>query len=356
MQNLNLYQYLKVKNNHRPLVFNSVLWLLLFTLLLVVFTKGTPPITVDFAFTSVFVILLTFPVLINFYVLIPQFLKNERYLSYALLLLIIWLVFSYVIDQGIHPILDALFTNLFFISYPRGINIYIITSIVLLATSLLKLGEDWIYFNTNENRLLRLKNTQVENQLSALRTQTNPHFLFNSLNVIYALALEKNEQITHSILQLSDILRYVLYDSNVDRIIIAKEINLLKNYIQFQEVRDRIQHKVTLHINLENETFNIYPMLLLPLVENAYKHSNLTSNSNYGYITINLEERNGKLTFKIKNSKSLVKIDSMYESSGIGMENIKTNLKLVYPDSHRFLINETEDDFEVELTIWNDYE
>jgi hypothetical protein len=352
MQSLNLYQYFRTKNNHSPLLFNSVLWSLLFITLLVIFTKGKAPIKVDFAYTGIFTLFLTLPVLLNFYVLMPRFLKKERYILYLMTLLGNWILFSIVIQMGLQPVLDALFANLFFISYPTGIHIYITTSVVLAATTLLKLAEDWFYYNTNENRILKLKNTQVETQLSALRAQINPHFLFNSLNVVYSLALEKSDKITGSILQLSDILRYVLYENNVDRVPLKREVKLLKQYIAFQELRNRDQGEVDLLIEVEDPNFKIYPMLLLPLLENAYKHGDMSENKTSGFISIQLRQHGNSCSFSLINSVSNKKVASTTESSGIGLDNIKSNLELVYPGAHEFSTENTEQGFTVKLSLF----
>lgn len=106
-----------------------------------------------------------------------------------------------------------------------------------MATTLLKLAEDWFYFNATENRILKLKNTHIETQLTALRAQMNPHFLFNSLNVIYSMAIEKKENITKAIVELSDILRYVIYDSDTERVSLKQEVELINNFIAFQNYR-----------------------------------------------------------------------------------------------------------------------
>ncbi len=302
-----------------------------------------------FAYTSVFLLFLTIPVFLNFYLLIPRFLKNERYPLYISLFLGNWVGISLLMDQVMPTVLNNLFTNLFFISYPTGMNIFIITSVVLVASTLLKLAEDWFYFNKNENRLLRLKNSQVETQLSMLRAQINPHFLFNSLNVIYALALEKNSNITKSILQLSDILRYVIYDSNVERVTLETEKELIQNYINFQKLRLREQHKVVFLSDIENKNFKVYPMLMLPLIENAYKHGDLSSPD--AVISINLEQRKNALLFQINNIKKEQEKGGLSESSGIGLENIKSSLELVYPNSSEFIINESSKSFEVIITI-----
>ena len=195
MQSLNLNSILKQTNYHRPLLFNSVLWLLAFVILAFIFSKGKSIFAADLIFTGGFIIFLSIPACINFYALIPRFLKHEKYVLYVISFVINLAVFSLLCDIALEPILDLLFPGYFFISYLSGWNILLVFTIFLIASTLLKLAEDWIYFNTNENRILKQRNQQIVTQLSALRAQINPHFLFNALNVIYALALEKKEGI-----------------------------------------------------------------------------------------------------------------------------------------------------------------
>jgi len=351
MQPLNFQNYFKIKKHHSPLLFNAGLWCLIFATLLVVFTKGNLPIKVDFAYTAAFLLFLSLPVSLTFYLLIPKFLKQERYILFTLLFTINWLFFAFLLDKTLLPLLDLLFPDLFFISYPTGYNFYLISGVVLLASTLLKLAEDWFYFNANQNRLLQLKNQQVESQLSTLKAQINPHFLFNSLNVIYALALEKSNNITEGIVQLSDILRYVLYDTNVERVPLKKELTLLENYIAFQELRQRDKGQVELYKHLEDEDFQIYPMLLLPLVENAFKYSANETASEGSNIRIKIVQKDQMFCFQISNAILERSTNQLLESSDIGLKNIRNNLQLVYPDSHQFIVQKTAEVFSVELTI-----
>ncbi|VAV83314.1 hypothetical protein MNBD_BACTEROID02-686, partial [hydrothermal vent metagenome] len=190
---LNLNPYLKKLNNHSPLLFNSVLWLFSFAILLFIFSKGKAPIKIDYIYTFGFLISIAIPVIINLYILIPYLLKRERYLLFVIAFLINLLLFTQLNTWFFEPILDALFPDYFFISYHSNTKIIVVFSIFLIATTLIKLSEDWFHFNSNENRNLKLQNEQIQLQLSSLRSQINPHFLFNSLNVIYALTIEKKE-------------------------------------------------------------------------------------------------------------------------------------------------------------------
>lgn len=350
MQNLNLNLLIKKANYHRPLIFNAVLWSLAFVILVFVFSKGKLPITVDYIYTITFLIVMAIPVLINFYVLLPKFLKHEKYVRYSVYFSINLITFAMLGSWLFQPILDVLFPNYFFISYLSKTNILFVFTIFLIATTLLKLAEDWFYFNTNENKMLRLKNLHIETQLSALRAQINPHFLFNSLNVIYALALEKKEGVTDAIVQLSDILRYVIYDSNSERVALKDELILLQNYIAFQNYRVELPNATSFNSTIENETFKIYPMLLLPLLENSYKHG-IIAGKMQKPIEVDVFQTKNKFRFSIKNEILNTKNTIANQHAGVGLENLKNNLNLVYPNQHSFNIETTKTSFKVTLII-----
>lgn len=290
------------------------------------------------------------PVNINFYILMPLLLKRERYFWYGLAFILNLVLFANMSLWFFQPALDQLFPNYFFISYISNSNLYLVFSIFLIGTTLLKLAEDWFHYNRSENKRLRSKNLQVETQLSSLRAQINPHFLFNSLNVIYALALEKKEHTTKAIVQLSDVLRYVIYDSDVDRVTLEDEISLLKNYIAFQDYRIDTSNKVELHIDVQNKRYMIYPMLLLPLLENSFKYG-LSTTEESGPVIINIFQRDSHFKFQIKNDKLDTKNTIDKAHSGVGLENLKNNLNLVYPDQHELLISDDINSFEVSILI-----
>lgn len=353
MQHLNLNSLIKKTKYHRPLIFNGVLWSLAFVILLFIFAKGKSPITVDYIYTVIFLSALAIPVVINFYVLIPKFLKQEKYLIYFAAFIINLIVFALLSCWLLQPILDTLFPNYFFVSYLSKPNIFLVFSIFLVATTLFKLAEDWFYFNTNENKILRLKNLQIETQLSALRAQINPHFLFNSLNVIYALALEKKEDTTKAIVQLSDILRYVIYDSDTERVTLKDEIELLKNYIAFQNHRVEIPKATILDLDVKDLQFKIYPMLLLPLLENSYKHGIIAGETKTP-IQIELFQNENQFRFTITNANLNTKNSLDDKHSGVGLDNLRNNLNLVYPSQHQFIVEETNEIFKVKLALTNE--
>ena len=353
MQSLKINSLIKKTNYHRPLIFNSVLWSLAFVILLFIFSKGKSPINVDYIYTIIFLSALAIPVVINFYVLIPKLLKQEKYLAYFTSFIINLILFALLSCWLLQPVLDNLFPNYFFISYLSKTSIFLVFTIFLIATTLFKLAEDWFYFNTKENKILRLKNQQIETQLSVLRAQINPHFLFNSLNVIYALALEKKEGTTKAIVELSDILRYIIYDSDTERVTLKDEIVLIQNYIAFQNHRVVTPNATNLEINVKDLQFKIYPMLLLPLLENSYKHGIIAGETKTP-IHLELYQNENQFKFTITNANLNTKNNLDDKHSGIGLENLRNNLNLVYPKQHQFIIEESKNIFKVTLSITNE--
>jgi LytS/YehU family sensor histidine kinase len=210
---------------------------------------------------------------------------------------------------------------------------------------------DWFYFNSNENRELKIRNQQIQTQLSTLRSQINPHFLFNSLNVIYALAIENKAETKDAIVQLSDILRYVIYDSNTKHVVLKDEVILLNNYIEFQKFRHQQSENINFNCSIDDENYLIYPMLLLPLLENSFKYG-IKGNINHTFIHINLTQKDKEFTFDIENNYSESHSETN-EYSGLGLKNIKNNLEIVYPKTHEMKITKNMYTFRVTLKLFN---
>lgn len=337
--------------NYNLILFNTILWLCCFMVLLFIFTKNGSPKKIDFIYTTSFLVTIIIPVLINHFIFIPRFLNREKYLIFIVVFILNIMVFTQLNIWFFDYIIDYLFPDFYFISYHSSTKLIIIFSIFLTATTLIKLSVDWFFFNKKENEEIKIKNQQIETQLSLIRSQINPHFLFNSLNVIYALTIEKKEETKNAIVQLSDILRYIIYDSHTKHIPLKKEITLLKNYIEFQKFRHQSSEKINFVYNINNDNFPIYPMLLLPLVENSFKYG-MQGDLDTRFINIKLTQKNEKFTFDIENNYPENFAKEHNEYSGVGLKTIKKNLKIVYPKTHEFKIIETENTFGVTLNLF----
>lgn len=337
-------------NYHRPLVFNGFLWSFAFVIFLFIFSKGNTPIEVNYIYTASFLIFLISPVLIILYFLIPKLLKKERYLLFSIAFIGNLLVSVQLHKSFFDAGLDRLFPNHFFVTYYSYSKLFIMFGIFFVAVTLIKLAEDWFYFNRNENRQLKKENLHIQTQLLSLRSQINPHFLFNSLNVIYALALDKKDETKEAIVQLSDILRYIIYDTDTERVPLKDEITLLKNYIDFQKFRIQGFHNIKMDLYIENDSYALYPMLLLPLIENSFKYG-IKDSLEDAYIHIEIHQKENDFMFYIKNSANESPMDIHDGYSGIGLQNIKKNLKIIYPGTHEFKIIESAHQFAVRLQL-----
>jgi len=202
------------------------------------------------------------------------------------------------------------------------------------------------YENGRDNELARRK--QTESELQLLKAQLNPHFLFNVLNSIYALTLRKSDLAPDVVLKLSDILRYLLYDSNQKEMPLQKEIQVMNDYIDLERIRISPSHRITVQAEVDNGAYQLAPGVLLTIVENAVKHG-LDSVAENGYIDIIIKARHGVLEFSCSNNYKTPKIK--LTSGGIGLSNIRKRLELVYPGRHTLKITDENQLFGLFLSV-----
>lgn len=184
-------------------------------------------------------------------------------------------------------------------------------------------------------------------ELSALKAQVNPHFLFNTLNSIYYLARKKEESTAEMVIKLSDLMRFVLTDTNLETIAVEKEMEVIQQYIDLQRLRLTDKTEVTLACDPVPENVRIAPLLLLPFVENAFKFG--VSSTSTTLISITLTYNAPDLKFVVVNQK--VPLHKREESTGTGIRNVRQRLELIYPRDHALELTETEEDFTVQLTL-----
>ncbi len=209
------------------------------------------------------------------------------------------------------------------------------------------------YYLFKQTVQLKTQVNKKSAELDQLRTQVNPHFLFNALNSLYSVALKENAESTASGIQkLGDMMRFMLNDNHQDRISISKEIEQLENYIEIQRIRVDESQNISIETNIQNPPAEVYiaPMLLNPFIENAFKHGISLRNKSWIRITLTFDER--KLYFKVHNSLHQNKeTDPENKNHGIGLENVKKRLDLIYPDRHTLVLQESGQDFFVLLSI-----
>jgi len=210
-------------------------------------------------------------------------------------------------------------------------------------------GVSFYFIRWSRYKELQQKDLEIQNrksELSFLRSQINPHFLFNSLNNIYSLVYQGSGQALTAIAGLSELLRYMLYDA-AEKVPLATEMAYIQKYIGLQQLR--FEHPVEVDLKMEGNMDGIVipPLLLIPFIENAFKHGDLSK----GGLSIYLQSSSQKTYFHCTNRKGLQQKDP---GGGIGLENVKRRLSLLYPDKHVFLIEEGPINFSINLELQHD--
>jgi len=202
-----------------------------------------------------------------------------------------------------------------------------------------------LYHHEKHNRLA-LHNEKLQAELLFLKSQVSPHFLFNSLNNIYSLSVIKHDNAPVMIEKLSDILRYVIYEGNKQEVMLEREVELINNYIELQLLKKlKAEKNITITVNGLNSSQKITPLILINIVENCFKHSDIAYNID-GFLKLKIFVENNLLKFSTANS-----FQESNKKTGIGLENIKKQLQYYYPKMHRVDIFNNNGIFKVELQI-----
>lgn len=315
-------------------------------------------------------------VLINNNYLIPIFFTKRKYFIYAILIVVVIFCLSWLrayIEFKYFPFLperlvdfknqvgSTLFPeNDFFpkelitppnfppFNRPVFLPAIIISNLLIWSLSFgFYFGKEWFI---NQKLESERKNQNLETELKFLKNQLNPHFLFNTLNNIYSFTYIKDDRAAPMLMKLSEMLRYMLYDCNEAMVSLEKEIHFLKNFMDLHKMKTNKPQNIDFQIQGNINAVQIAPLLLLPFFENSFKHSDLDINSN-GFIKISLQiVDNQQFFFEISNTKRKNK-SNQKENSGIGLENVKKRLELLYAQKHEFEISDGEDVFRVNLHL-----
>lgn len=205
------------------------------------------------------------------------------------------------------------------------------------------------YANRQAQETLRLQREKLDTEVKFLKSQINPHFLFNTLNNLYSLSHLKPEKTPENILKLSEILRYMLYECNAAQVPLYKEIAYLENYVALKLLKDSRGLNIKMELDKSHPDLQIAPLLLVPFVENAFKHSKI-ENLAQGWITIKLSTGVNKLIFQVENSIPS-QVETKDEVGGIGLQNVQRQLALLYPNHHDLQIKNEGGIFHVYLEI-----
>ena len=203
----------------------------------------------------------------------------------------------------------------------------------------------WIFLQIKS--VIRLKNEKAKTELLHLKSQVNPHFFFNMLNNLYGLVGKDSKKAQELILKLSDMMRYSIYDGEKETVLLSEEITYLENYIELHKMRYHKTIDVKFNIEMNDNDYEIMPLLFIILLENAFKHG-VENLREHAYVRINLVARNNKVNFEIENNFDT---SDDKQEEGIGLNNLKRRLEIVYPKKHTLTISKVENIYNAKLNI-----
>lgn len=340
-------------------VLHLIGWMLL---LLLPLLTGPPATSLHFVISAIHVALLAIFFYFNMFYLIPNYLSSKRLFNYiSLCVLSIVIVSTLIISvrqlmkgddyfkPGFRPPPMEEFRGHRMKHDRNGFGKDIIPSLIsvlfifALSTSFKTISE---YLNT-EKKQNQSEKEKLNSELSFLKSQVSPHFLFNTLNNIYSLASIKSDDTAPTIMKLSDMLRYMLYESEKEKVAIMKEVEYLKSYMELQKLRLPEDVRIDFNVQLDNGQLMIAPMLLIPFIENAFKHG--ISYSVPSFIEITIRSIKESIILTVKNTVNSNKDKD--ENSGIGLQNVRRRLELLYSGKHSLKLKTGDALFEINLTL-----
>lgn len=289
---------------------------------------------------------------INLYLLIPRFLVFRKYLQYFTL------VFLLAATSTILTQLLQQFTSAYLLQYEFEEDLVFLFFHISFYCFFLMMLTSMFYFLRRKMslqemgvKLREVEKQQIMSELKALKSQINPHFFFNTLNSIYSLSLENSPKTPEVVLKLSGLMRYVLYDSSSDKVSLKKELEFVKNYIDLEKYR--FEDSVDVHFKADErklENITVAPLLFIPFIENAFKHCN-KSDAPAPVVKIVFDTANlPRLVFQVENTKE-ESFKNNSTTGGVGLENVKQRLNLIYPGKHHLQIDDEGGWYRIQLEV-----
>lgn len=334
------WQYILKYKLHHPLV-----WGILFAGWYFFRAKDFPSQELAIQVTAIKIFVLASLTYITNYLLIPKLLYKKKYFYffsiYLVMIVGVGMLKLKTIMALVYPGMEP-FANFKTRFYDNIIPVFLLVT----TGAACRLIKDYL---DSQRRLTEIAQEKADTELKFLKSQINPHFLFNSLNSIYFLIDKQNTEARKTLLQFSDLLRYQLYDCNAETIAIETEVAYLQDYIRLQKLRKDTNYDVVVHIQNEIKGFHIVPLLLIPFVENAFKHISHHSNTK-NFVHVEMSRNNGSFSFSVENSKEN-ELQKTLLPGGIGLTNVKRRLELLYPDKHLLEIQDKAETFKVRLRL-----
>ncbi len=296
------------------------------------------------------VVQLSFAMLVaylNYFIFLPRFLKHQKIwklfleftIPFVVLIGLRVLLQRYLADEYTHH--ERYFYSTFYI-----VQLSFDTLLITIFIGTLRFAVRWFEF---ESVRKQMENDKLANELKFLKAQINPHFLFNTLNNLYYLAYSHSANTTEVIAKLSQMMRYMIYDSNYPKVPLTKEIEYMQNYISLERLRLNNEVPIDFIIEGNVEHILVTPLIFITFLENAFKHG-VSANTSGSWVKIYFRVRDNEIIYSVENSK-LKNTSSEVEKSGFGLQNLQRRLELSYPGGYKLNSNDLPDRYFVQLNL-----
>jgi two-component system LytT family sensor kinase len=330
----------------KRVVYHSLFWIVL---LLVLSALDTTHQSFGFSLGNELINIIFYAILVyfNLLYLIPNYLTKKKFLTYMGLLLVAVLIITplkvivlYFRFSG-QPEVQA---NL--VSHQ---DLYFLSNFFIVGTStIFSIVTDWARQLREKSDLER---QTMQSELRFLKSQINPHFLFNTLNNLYALTLKKSDQAPEIVIKLSEMMRYMLYECNEKQVLLVKEINYIRNYLDLEKLRQGQSVDISLEVNGMVSNQKIAPLMFITFLENSFKHG-LNNQLQNGFVHVKIDIESHQVHFFVENSKpNRLPNQEHKRPGGIGLVNVRRRLDLLYPGQYDLIIDDNPNSYAVNLTL-----
>ncbi len=328
----------------KPWVLHVVFWILVFAMMLMVGSGTTSTMEVIRKLINIgFYILVVY---INLGYLIPRFLSQKTFMTYVLVLLSMVAVFTPIMVMLLYITYEEVDPREFLVMNQHYVFLFLF--LIAGGSTAIKIISDW---QRHQRDRKDLETQRMQSEIKFLKSQINPHFLFNTLNSLYALTLKKSDKAPEIVIKLSEMMRYMLYECNERRVPLQKEVNYIQNYLAMETLRQ--SGHADIHFKVEGQITDqtIAPLIFIPFLENSFKHG-LDHQIKDGYVNVVMKVLGNKLLLRILNSKpSVAPPPAEKTSGGIGLVNVERRLNLLYPNQYKLDIEESDKEHIVELSL-----
>lgn len=333
---------------HFKFIYHLIFWALAYAFWIFIFRNNTLVLTHAITIQFCYLVFIAINFYFNSFYAIPFLLNRKKYIKFGICFILMIAVtallrvpVSVLVNKFVFKV-DTSHFNYLGVFYDSFVNILFWVVIILTGKMIAEKIHSQMYIE-------QIEKEKSANELNFLRAQFNPHFLFNSINSIYGHIDKHNKSARDMLLVFSEMLRYQLYECNVEQIELEREVNYIRNYIAMQKSRMNEEVEVSFCTDDITGNLKIAPLLLITFIENAFKYVGFNEQK-ANRVEIRLCHQNGELFFRIFNTKDTY-INRIEKASGLGIANAKRRLELIYPGKHVLNINDTEDTYELTLTL-----